>query len=198
MDSSRLGTNARSRATEGQRRSKGARVSKTGGRESRLKRHEDLALAPDFRDPLENSIPFLLRRTSRYFRLALQARLRLHGLGFSHWFYLRALWLEDGITQRELCRRIESVEPAAVTALAGLDKGGYVKRIRDVDNRRQVKLFITPKGRALEAELVPFAAKISAMGVAGISEKDLAVVRKVLNKIRGNMAAATIKDSGDE
>lgn len=142
------------------------------------------------RDPLENSIPFLLRRTSRYFRLAIQDQLRRHGLGFSHWFFLRALWLEDGITQRELCKRIESVEPAAVTALSGLERGGYVRRVRDSHNRRQMKIFITPKGRALESELVPFAAKISAMGVEGVPEHELAIVRRVLNQIRGNMAKA--------
>src|SRR5215218_6270365 len=59
-------------------------------------------------DPLDTSIPFLLRRTSRYFRLGMQNRLRQYDLGFSHWFFLRALWLKDGITQRELCQRIEA------------------------------------------------------------------------------------------
>lgn len=144
--------------------------------------------SPSARDPLENSIPFLLRRTSRYFRLALQKRLKEHGLGFSHWFYLRALWLEDGITQRELCKRIEAVEPAAVTALAGLERGGYIRRVRDKANRRQVKIFITAKGNALGDDLLPFAAVISAKGVEGITARDLAVARSVLNRIRSNMS----------
>ncbi len=197
MDSIRSGVHVRSRAIKG---GGSSRTSKSKGRKRTPNVDVTRGSSPPstLRDPLENSIPFLLRRTSRYFRLALQARLRRHGLGFSHWFYLRALWLEDGITQRELCKRIESVEPAAVTALSGLEKSGHVKRIRDAHNRRQVKLFITPRGRALEGELMPFAAKISAMGVAGIPEKDLAVVRKVLNQIRSNMATFDAHDLGDE
>ena len=80
-----------------------ARVAKRKAGEKKRGHPPDKTL---IHDPLENSIPFLLRRTAKYFRLAMQNRMRRYGLGFSHWFFLRALWLEDGISQRELCKRI--------------------------------------------------------------------------------------------
>jgi len=148
-------------------------------------------------DPLDTSIPFLLRRTSRYFRLGMQNRLRQYDLGFSHWFFLRALWLKDGITQRELCQRIEAPEPAAVAALRELERQGYVRRIRDKDNKRKILVFITPKGHALREKLLPHAYELASMGVKGIPEHEVALLRSLLNRIRDNMMAALQAELGD-
>jgi DNA-binding MarR family transcriptional regulator len=141
-------------------------------------------------DPLDTSIPFLLRRTSRYFRLGMQNRLRQHDLGFSHWFFLRALWLKDGVTQRELCKRIESPEPVAVAALRVLERKGYVRRVRDKQNLRKVLVFTTPKGDALREKLLPHAFELAAIGVRGIPKRDLALLRRLLNRIHDNMVIA--------
>jgi DNA-binding MarR family transcriptional regulator len=148
-------------------------------------------------DPLDTSIPFLLRRTSRYFRLGMQNRLRQHDLGFSHWFFLRALWLKDGVTQRELCKRIESPEPVAVAALRVLERKGYVRRVRDKDNMRKVLVFTTPKGDALREKLLPHAFELAAIGVKGIPKRELALLRRLLNRIHDNMVEALQAELGD-
>lgn len=140
-------------------------------------------------DPLDTSIPFLLRRTSRCFRLGIQNRLRQYDLGFSHWFFLRALWIGDGITQRELCKRIEAPEPAAVAALRVLESKGYVRRSRDQDNRRKILVFITPKGYALREKLLPHAMELANIGVKGISKREQELLRSLLNKIHDNMVS---------
>jgi DNA-binding MarR family transcriptional regulator len=158
---------------------------------------EDTAYIASVHDPLDTSIPFLLRRTSRYFRLGMQNRLRQYDLGFSHWFFLRALWLKDGITQRELCQRIEAPEPAAVAALRELERQGYVRRVRDKGNMRKILVFITPKGHALREKLLPHAYELASMGVKGIPEKDVALLRSLLNKIRDNMMAALQAELGE-
>jgi DNA-binding MarR family transcriptional regulator len=157
----------------------------------------DTAYAASVHDPLDTSIPFLLRRTSRYFRLGMQNRLRQHDLGFSHWFFLRALWLKDGITQRELCQRIEAPEPAAVGALRELERQGYIRRVRDKANMRKILVFITPKGHALREKLLPHAYELASMGVKGISEEEVVLLRSLLNKIRDNMIAGLQAELGE-
>ena len=147
----------RSRAIAKVRRSASSLGSRAAG--------DDAAYIASVHDPLDTSIPFLLRRTSRYFRLGMQNRLRQYDLGFSHWFFLRALWLKDGITQRELCQRIEAPEPAAVSALRELERQRYVRRVRDKDNKRKILVFITPKGHALREKLLPHAYELASMGV---------------------------------
>jgi len=158
---------------------------------------EDTAYLASVHDPLDISIPFLLRRTSRYFRLGMQNRLRQYDLGFSHWFFLRALWLKDGNTQRELCQRIEAPEPAAVAALRELERQGYVRRVRDKDNMRKILVFITPKGHALREKLLPHAYELASMGLKGIPKHEVALLRSLLNKIRDNMIAALQAELGE-
>ena len=178
----------RSRANPKRRRNVSVSASRAGG--------GNAAYVASVHDPLDTSIPFLLRRTSRYFRLAMQNRLRQYDLGFSHWFFLRALWLKDGITQRELCQRIEAPEPAAVAALRELERQRYVRRVRDNDNKRQILVFITPKGHALREKLLPHAYELASMGVKGIPEHEVALLRSLLNRIRDNMIAALQAELG--
>jgi DNA-binding MarR family transcriptional regulator len=179
----------RSRATQKPRRGAPAPASRAAG--------EDTAYVASVHDPLDTSIPFLLRRTSRYFRLGMQNRLRRYDLGFSHWFFLRALWLKDGITQRELCQRIEAPEPAAVAALRELERQGHVRRVRDKDNKRKILVFITPKGHALREKLLPHAYELASMGVKGIPEHQVALLRSLLNRIRDNMIASLQAELGE-
>ena len=179
----------RSRANPTVRRSASGPASRTAG--------ENKAYLASVHDPLDTSIPFLLRRTSRYFRLGMQNRLRQYDLGFSHWFFLRALWLKDGITQRELCKRIEAPEPAAVAALRELERQGYVRRVRDKDNMRKILVFITPKGHALRKKLLPHAYELASIGVNGIPEREVALLRSLLNRIRDNMVAALQAELGE-
>jgi DNA-binding MarR family transcriptional regulator len=179
----------RSRAIAKVRRSASSLGSRAAG--------DDAAYIASVHDPLDTSIPFLLRRTSRYFRLGMQNRLRQYDLGFSHWFFLRALWLKDGITQRELCQRIEAPEPAAVSALRELERQRYVRRVRDKDNKRKILVFITPKGHALREKLLPHAYELASMGVRGIPNREVAMLRSLLNRIRDNMIAA-LQDEMDQ
>ena len=107
------------------------------------------------------------------------------------------LWLKDGITQRELCKRIEAPEPAAVAALRELERQGYVRRVRDKDNMRKILVFITPKGHALRKKLLPHAYELASMGVKGIPEHEVALLRSLLNRIRDNMVAALQAELGE-
>ena len=72
--------------------------------------------------------------------------------------------------------------------------GGYVRRVRDRKNLRRIHIFITPKGYALRDELLPHAFELHALGVKGISERDLKIVRATLDKIRDNMAEVLNRD----
>jgi DNA-binding MarR family transcriptional regulator len=55
-----------------------------------------------------------------------------------HWYFLRALWVEDGLTQRELSARVGMMEPTTVIALKGLEKAGLVRRARSRKDARRV------------------------------------------------------------
>lgn len=119
---------------------------------------------------------------------ALQPRLAGHGVSFGHWTFLRILWERDGLTQRELSEEAGVMEPSTFAAIKAMEELGYVKRRRLPDNRKNVYVHLTRRGRALERKLVPLAEEVNRIGVQGVAATDVAAARAVLLAIIANLA----------
>ena len=71
------------------------------------------------------------------------------GLSAATWFLLSMLIEEDGISQGEVSHRFE-VDPSRITRLAQrLQDEGLLRRKRDPEDNRVVRLYITEEGRLL-------------------------------------------------
>ena len=88
--------------------------------------------------PPESSVGYLLRDTHRAFSRILQASIAPWGVTMGMWYFLRALWDEDGLTQRELSRRVGMMEPTTVSALNHMERRGLIERIGLMFQQRQV------------------------------------------------------------
>lgn len=130
----------------------------------------------------------LLRDASRGVTRALQLRLSEHGISFGHWVYLRILWTFDGLSQRELSIQAGLMESTTHTALNRMEEQGLVERRHKAGNRRKLHVFLTPRGRALERELVPLAEEVNRVAVAGLSGEQVEAVRVALFTIITNLA----------
>src|SRR5438477_7048559 len=135
----------------------------------------------------------LVKDASRAFVRALQSRLACHRVPFGQWTFLRILWEADGLTQRELSAEAGVMEPTTHIALNAMERLGYIRRRRAAENRRNVYVYLTSKGRALRAKLVPLAEEVNEVGVAGIKPSDVATVRRVLMAIIDNLAREEIE-----
>ena len=122
---------------------------------------------------------------------SLSRRLAEHGVPFGHWTFLRILWEEDGLTQRELSERAGVMEPSTFAAIKAMEQLGYVKRRRLRENRKNVYVHLTPKGRALKKKLVPLAQQVNAIGLRGVSSHDRATIRRTLMLVIENLSADT-------
>ncbi len=145
-----------------------------------------------FVDPA-NSIGYLTRIAFRSFSRAMERRTLPFGVSAGQWRFLRQLWVEDGLTQRELSRRVGMREPTTVTAVNSLVRAGFVERAPSVRDRRKIHIRLTPRAKALQAELLPQVAEVNALATRGIDPDDLATFRKVLVQINANLA-----DEADE
>lgn len=159
-------------------------------------RHAKAGAGSDAAEPLEfqpqNSLGYLLRDTYRAFTKVLQTRISAHGVTIGQWYFLRVLWEEDGLTQRELSQRVGMMEPTTVTALNGMEKRGYVKRVRNATDRRKVNIFLTEKGRALRSRLLPHAADVNRIAAKSVSPQDIELIRSVLNTMKENLDRESI------
>jgi len=147
-----------------------------------------------YADPT-NSIGYLTRIAFRAFSRALEVRTAPHGVSSGQWRFLRVLWREDGLTQRELSRRVGMREPTTVIALKSLERSGFVERQKSIEDRRKVHVFLTPSARALEATLLPAVAEVNKIALAGLTEAEIAVLRKALTQVGRNLAADADEDA---
>ena len=92
--------------------------------------------------PPDQSVGYLMRETHRSFLRALAARVSRHGVSIGMWYFLRALWEEDGLTQRELSRKVRMMEPTTATALESMERHGLISRTRNSEDRRKINIRI--------------------------------------------------------
>jgi len=137
----------------------------------------------------DDRLAHLVKDVSRALIKALQTRLAEHGVSFGHWSFLRVLWEQDGLTQRELSEQAGVMEPTTFTALKAMEKQGYVTRDQMPENRRKVFVHLTPLGRALRDRLVPLAEEVNRISIAGVPAADVAATRRTLLAVIENLAA---------
>jgi DNA-binding MarR family transcriptional regulator len=139
--------------------------------------------------PPSRSVGYLIRQTHRAFTRALQARIAPQGVSIGMWYFLRALWQEDGIRQRELSQRVGMMEPTTASALNNMERKGFVRRLRNRTDRRIVNVFLTERGRALRRELLPLALAVNEAALRNVSSDELARLRVLLAKLRAGLDA---------
>lgn len=145
----------------------------------------------EYYEVLDHSVGHVTRLAFRAFARALEAELAQHDVKIGQWRFLRALWIEDGLTQRELSRRVGLGEATTAIAVKGMERDKLVRRAQSEQDRRRTHIHLTPKAEKLRAVLMPRLAAVNAQATTGISERDLATMRKVLVRVRQNLHAAT-------
>jgi DNA-binding MarR family transcriptional regulator len=137
--------------------------------------------------PPSRSSGYLVRDAHRAFQHLLEQRIARFGVTRGQWYFLRVLWIEDGLSQRELSGRVGMMEPTTVIALRSMEKAGLVRRVRSRDDRRRVHVWLTAEGRRLQEELLPVARRIVAGAEKGISARALVLFRSVISHMTRNL-----------
>lgn len=130
----------------------------------------------------------LVKDATRALVRALALRLAEHDIAFGHWSFLRILWEDDGLTQRELSARAGVMEPTTYAALKAMEQRGFITKRRSPDNKKNNYIYLTPKGRALKKKLIPLAEEVNRIAVGKIKSSDIKVTRKALLSIIENLA----------
>jgi DNA-binding MarR family transcriptional regulator len=105
------------------------------------------------------------------------------------WYFLRALWHEDGLTQRELSNRAGTMEPTTLSAILIMEKKGLVRRVRNRNDRRKWHIHLTPKGRALKSKLLPLAREVVDTAVQNLSRSEVTQLLKALAEVQNSVHA---------
>jgi MarR family transcriptional regulator, organic hydroperoxide resistance regulator len=137
--------------------------------------------------PFADSVGYQVRATHRALQRFLQVKIEPHGITTGMWYFLRALWHEDGLTQRELSDRVGTMEPTTLSAILIMEKKGLVRRARNRDDRRKWHIHLTSKGRALKTRLLPLAREVVDTAVQNLSQGEVAQLLKSLAKVQESL-----------
>jgi len=129
----------------------------------------------------------MVRDAHRAFQRLLERRIAAYGVSRGQWYFLRVLWISDGLSQRELSARVGMMEPTTVIALRSMERSGLIHRIRSADDRRRVEVWLTAKAKRLRNELLTVARTITAQAEEGVAPRDLAAFRRVIARMTANL-----------
>lgn len=139
--------------------------------------------------PLARSLGYHLRTLTETWSVLLQRRLGPLGGTFPQWRYLRELWEEDGLSQRELSDRVGRQAATTVTALRILKRGGLIKIAAAPEDRRKRRVFLTKKGRALADTLTPLIIDIENAVLRNVDGDEIALFKRTLARMQENIDA---------
>lgn len=148
----------------------------------------------DILTALEVAVVHELRVTSGTLLKVLKGRLAAHGITLAQFSLLRELWTENGIKQNELSERLGTTQPATVVTIDSLEKRDLIRRERGTDDRRVVRIFLTPEGAELRDVILGYAYDLAQAAVVGLPPAEVELVRTRLIAMRTNLEAELALD----
>ena len=114
-----------------------------------------------------------------------------YGIKQGQYEYFLLIYSSPGINQLELAR-LKNVGKASVTkALKILEEDGFIKRVTDEDDRRNILCFITDKGEAIVEELINVKRNAEEDLFNGFNEEDKDIFYNYLSLFYKNSIALT-------
>ena len=130
---------------------------------------------------LDKQLCFALHATSRAVTQAYGPLLAPLGVTYPQYLVLLVLWEGDGLTVSDIGERLYLDSGTITPLLKRLEAAGLLRRARDTDDERVVRVCLTTQGRKLRGR-----AENIADGVAcalGIDAVEIAAIREPLRKI---------------
>jgi DNA-binding MarR family transcriptional regulator len=115
------------------------------------------------------------------------------GVTYPQYIAIVALWEENRQTVKGLSEKL-FLEPSTITPmLQRLEVMGYVRRTRDVEDERSVRVSLTEEGRRLRDKGLGFGERT--VRASGLPAEEFAVLQKALARLRDNLVKASKGDT---
>jgi MarR family transcriptional regulator, organic hydroperoxide resistance regulator len=137
---------------------------------------------------LGDYLPYLVNRVGTIVADQFGAEaLAPHRLSIAMWRVMAALASTGGQRQTDLAD-LTSIDSSTLSRLVTrLVRNGLVTRTRSVSSNREVAVKLSAKGNTLVGRLIPIAREYETAAIAGLTSQELAVLKRSLRRIYGNM-----------
>jgi len=113
------------------------------------------------------------------------------GLTYTQYIAIVALWENDAQTVSGLGEKLFLESNTLTPILKKLEGMGYLKRMRDPADERQVVVSLTDAGRRLREKALP----MNLVKESGLAPEEFGTVQKTITRLRDNLVRA-VKDAG--
>ncbi|MGC9150641.1 MAG: MarR family winged helix-turn-helix transcriptional regulator [Microbacter sp.] len=103
------------------------------------------------------------------------------------WTVLACLWKQDKVTQQALCQLTLKNKPSMTRLIDNLEKRQLVRRMPDINDRRNNLIYLTDAGKELQYTTTLVVQVVANKTLRDISEEELDISRQVLKKIMSNL-----------
>jgi DNA-binding MarR family transcriptional regulator len=86
-----------------------------------------------------------------------------------------------------LSRRIGTMEPTTMSAIQAMEQSGFVRRLRNPGDRRKINIYLTEKGRELEALLLPAGIDVVQTATKDFTQRETDMLLSLLSAIQKNL-----------
>jgi DNA-binding MarR family transcriptional regulator len=145
--------------------------------------------AKDGADELTDSLDFLIRDTRLRLYQFIESRIAKLGIPLRIWFPLRALYKNEGITQRELGRMLGYGDAHAGVIVGVMQRRRLVYREPSRIDKRRINLYLTPAGRKMALLTLRQMRAINARMIAGFSPAEARTLQALLARAHDNLDA---------
>lgn len=137
---------------------------------------------------LDEQLCFSVYAASHAFNRFYKKLLGPLGLTYPQYLVLLTLWEQDGLPLKVIGERLALDSGTLTPLLRRMEESGFVTRLRDTEDERQVRISLTTKGKRLEAKAQSLPPQIGA--AASCSAAELQALRKLLFRLRDDLDAA--------
>jgi DNA-binding MarR family transcriptional regulator len=136
---------------------------------------------------IDHCVGLQLAQLMKAHRHCAEIALKAVGLYAGQEIILFQLWQQNGVTQSQLVDALEVEPPTITKMLQRMEAAGLVERRADPDDARLSRVFLTAKGRDLEAPVTEIWERLEATLTAELSEVELALLRRMVAQMRGKL-----------
>jgi DNA-binding MarR family transcriptional regulator len=131
----------------------------------------------------EESVGYLMKRVVQSVVQQVDLQLDVHGLTSAQWGPLMRLRTAGPSTVADLARWLQLDAGSMTRLLDRLEKKGLCKRVRSTEDRRVVRVELTPDGEAAIAEVPAVLASVMNAHLAGFSKTEWLALKSYLKRV---------------
>jgi MarR family transcriptional regulator for hemolysin len=140
------------------------------------------------------SIGYWLTMTTQAYHRAVTDELLPHGITYRQSMVLGWLALEGELSQTELANKMMVEPPTLVGILDRMERDGWISRHNCPSDRRKNLIRANPAAEPVWERIVECALRVRERATSGLSERQLATLKKLLRRVSQNLKSGASKE----